>query len=260
MCGLAGVLIGNRSEARCEIVSIATLFTRLLILSEHRGPYATGAAVVTQNGTIQTAKAPVSAHLFVHSVAYEHLCQQADKGVVLLMGHTSWPTQGSHMRNGNNQPLFSDGPIRLVLTHNSNIPDATQHFDAFGLQRKWEVDIELLLRLAYRHMSQDGLAIQDMIQDLALCAGQIAAVIVAGSHPNKVIFVRHDRPLWTAYHGDLDLLVYASEAEILLQALSDCKKWHLQQMPAETVWVMNRQQLMNPKVYPLKYTPGGKLQ
>lgn len=260
MCGLAGVLIGNRSGARCEIVSITTLFTRLLILSEHRGPYATGAAVVTQDGTIQTAKAPISAHRFVHSVAYEGLCQQADKGVAMFMGHTRWPTQGSHMRNGNNQPLLSDGPIRLVLTHNGNIPDVAQHFDAFGLQRKWEVDSELLLRLACRHLSQDGLAIQDMIHDLAICAGHIAAVIVAGSHPNKVIFVRRDRPLWTAYHRDLDLLVYASEAEILLQALPDCKKWNLQQMPTETVWVMNRQQLMNPRAYPLKYTQGGKLQ
>jgi amidophosphoribosyltransferase len=257
MCGLAGVLIGKRSRAQCNIASATALFTRLLILSEHRGPYATGAAVVTEDGTIRTVKAPVSAHRFVHSVVYARLCQQADKGVALLMGHTRWPTQGSHLHNENNQPLLSDGPVRLAITHNGDIPNATWYFDAFGLQRKWEVDSELLLRLACRHLSQDGLAVADMIHDLAFCAGHMAAVMAVVSRPDEVLFLRRDRPIWIAYHDGLDLLAYASESTILLQALSDCQAWKLQHMPAETVWVVNRQYLMNPKAYSLRFAQGG---
>jgi len=260
MCGLAGVLIGKRSGAGCEISSITALFTRLLILSEHRGPYATGAAIVMEGGTIQTAKSPMPAHRFVHSVAYAGLCRQADEGVTLLMGHTRWPTQGSHLHNENNQPLLSDGPIRLALTHNGNIPNVARHFDAFGLQRKWEVDSELLLRLACRHLSRDGLVVPDMIYDLALCTGQIAAVMAVVSRPDEVLFLRRDRPIWIAYHDGLNLLAYASESTILLQALSDCQDWKLQHMPAETIWVVNRRHLMNPEVYLLRNTSRRELQ
>lgn len=260
MCGLAGVLIGKRPRVGCEIASVTALFTQLLVLSEHRGPYATGAAVVIGDGTLQTAKSPTPAHRFVHSTEYAKLCRQVDERVALLMGHTRWPTQGSQLHNENNQPLLSDGPIRLALTHNGNIPDVAQYFDAFGLQREWEVDSELLLRLACRHLSQDGLAIQDMIHDLALCAGQIAAVLVMTSCPDEVIFIRRDRPIWIAYHGDFDVLAYASEPTILLRALPDFESWKLQHVPAETVWVVNRRQLMNPEVYLLENIAGRKLQ
>lgn len=43
MCGLAGVLTGKRLRTEGEVNSITALFTRLLVLSEHRGPHATGA-------------------------------------------------------------------------------------------------------------------------------------------------------------------------------------------------------------------------
>ena len=59
-----------------------------------------------------------------------------------------------------------------------------------------------------------------------------------------------------AYHGDFDVLAYASEPTILLRALPDFESWNLQHMPAETVWVVNRRQLMNPEVYLLENIAG----
>ena len=44
MCGLAGVIIGEKRRGRRELDALGETFTRLLLLSEHRGPHATGAA------------------------------------------------------------------------------------------------------------------------------------------------------------------------------------------------------------------------
>jgi hypothetical protein len=48
-----------------EIDALAETFTRLLLLSEHRGPHATGVAWVKRDGTMQVAKEPLPAHAFV---------------------------------------------------------------------------------------------------------------------------------------------------------------------------------------------------
>lgn len=189
------------------------------------------------------------ARRFVRSVGYKDLCRQIDRDVALLMGHTRWPTQGSYLCNDNNQPLVSDEPNRLALTHNGNIPDVACYFSLFDLERKWEVDSELLLRLARRHILADGLAIPHLIDDLSLCAGQIAAVVATASRPDEVVFVRRDRPLWVAYDEASDLLAYASEPGILLQALPDRRRWTLLDIPEDTVWHVHRQRLAKPDVY-----------
>jgi len=44
MCGLAGVIFGKKQRRAEEQDHLAWLFTRLLLLSEERGPHATGAA------------------------------------------------------------------------------------------------------------------------------------------------------------------------------------------------------------------------
>ncbi len=50
MCGLAGVIFGNKRRRAEEREYLAWLFTRLLVLSEERGPHATGAAWLDTDG------------------------------------------------------------------------------------------------------------------------------------------------------------------------------------------------------------------
>ena len=50
MCGLAGVIFGNKRRRAEEWEYLAWLFTRLLVLCEERGPHATGAAWLDADG------------------------------------------------------------------------------------------------------------------------------------------------------------------------------------------------------------------
>ena len=65
MCGLAGVIFGKKRRRAEERDHLAWLFTRLLVLSEGRGPHATGVAWLNRDGGHRLFKRPVPAGQYV---------------------------------------------------------------------------------------------------------------------------------------------------------------------------------------------------
>ena len=238
MCGLVGILIGRRLKPRQDLDEILELFTRLLVLSEHRGPMATGAAWLDASGRHRIHKAPLSATRFVTSAAYSNWQSSIPASAVMLMGHTRWPTQGTYLDNRNNHPL-SDGRKALLLCHNGNIPQPAKYFKHFGLPRCWGVDSEILVRLARRHALPEGIDVPALLRDMARCEGNIAAVLAWAAHPEILILIRRDRPLFMAWHGRRKLLAYASERAILADATAGEAGWHIESMGENTALVFN---------------------
>ena len=248
MCGITGILVGNPRRGQRK-PALATWVARLLVESEHRGPHATGIAAALDDGTVHVTKAPLPASRFVHTEIFREACAHAVACGTLLMGHTRWPTQGSHRQNQNNQPLLSLEAPQVAFTHNGHIPMVNRYFAHFNLPRIWEVDSEVLLRLACRHVTPEGLALPALLQDLTCCAGQLAVVLAVASHPDEVIFIRRDKPLYLAYHAGMHLLAYASEDTILQRALPWASQWQIQPIPVNTAWVVHRQHLTSPVSY-----------
>ena len=236
MCGLTGILLGVSERTKCDIDGIAQLFSRLLILSEHRGPYATGAAFVTSVGDLHVEKAPLPAHKFVTTTGYHRLRKQLNAETKVLMGHTRWPTQGSHYDNNNNQPLVD---ASVALTHNGHIPDVSSIFRHFKLKREWTVDSEIILRLASRHYKNSQTPVSSLLHDLSCCPGNLAAVLLNTTNSDEVIFIRRDRPLYTAFHPDRQILLYASEIAIIWQAIEVASEWNIRTLPSNSAWVFS---------------------
>ena len=214
------------------------LFTRLLLLSEHRGPLASGAAWLDAAGNHQIYKAPLPASDFIATSGYAEWLRSIPPTAVLLMGHTRWPTQGSHLDNHNNHPLsdrpFRSGSAPVLLTHNGHVMDAERHFTHFGLPRRWEVDSELLLRLARRHAVPGGIDVPALLGDISRCPGHIAAVAAWAAHPETVLFIRRDRPLYLAFNAWRHLVAYASERGILDAALAGQDGWRMKGLRENT--------------------------
>jgi len=244
MCGLTGCFVGTPRRGQRPL-ALTTWLARLLVESEHRGPHATGVAALLNDGTMHVAKAALPASRFVRTAAYRDVCAHG----TLFMGHTRWPTQGSHRQNQNNQPLLSPVAPHVALTHNGHLPMVDRYFAHFQLPRTWEVDSEVLLRLACRHVTPEGLALPALLQDLTYCAGQLAVVLAVASHPDEMIFIRRDKPLYLAYHAGMHLLAYASEDAILHRALPWASQWQIHPIPVNTAWVVHRQHLTSPVSY-----------
>lgn len=231
MCGLAGVILGEKKGSKRELIRIRDLFTSLLIRSEHRGPFATGVAVVRADGSVLVEKAPLPASGFVETQAYLALTGNLDSTVTCLMGHTRWPTRGTHLDNRNNQPLISeDGTV--VLTHNGTITNCDTLFRRLALLRTAQVDSEVLLRLAVRNTTSAGIDLDGFVDDLGFCAGRLSLVTVAALQPSRVILVKGNQPLVVRLSRRPDLYAYASEPAIL--GAADCvgAQWQSVCLPA----------------------------
>jgi hypothetical protein len=83
------------------------------------------------------------------------------------------------------------------------------------------VDSELLVRLAQRHASADGLDLPAFLADIAPLEGRMSCTLVATTKPEEIILLRGNMPLEARQHRRQRLLAYASEATILARGLVD---------------------------------------
>lgn len=255
MCGLAGVVIGNKTNrSKDEMKAIGRMFTSVLTLSERRGPHATGVALVNGSGDYQVSKAPTTAGRFVVSRSYKTVLGKLDENTTLLMGHTRWPTKGSHLNNANNHPLV--GGTRAgacILSHNGHIANADILFRALGVPRRAQVDSEILLRIAERNLGNDGIGPDSLAADLAYCRGRMSFVAAATNHPTEVILAKGNQPLELRYSEDHHALLYASEAELLDEALEGEDGWVEWRISPMRIAVFRTENLTEPIMRPFYF-------
>jgi len=205
-----------------EIDALSDTFIKLLLGSEHRGPYATGVAWVKRDGSMQVAKEPLPARAFVQSETLLEWLLGVDWQVTYLMGHTRWPSRGSVCNAEENHPICTP-PV--LLTHNGTITGHARHFRRLGLPRTTQVDSELLARLAQRYNKGHGIDVEAFLGALIPLEGSISAALVATSHPDEILLLKGNMPLEILLHRKRRLLMYASELRILDRVLGGEAGW-----------------------------------
>jgi len=228
MCGLVGLLAGHRQKRRLkDIEALTDVFTMMLLLSEHRGPHATGVAWVKRDGAMQVAKEPLPARQFVQSGTYIDWLMSVDREITYLMGHTRWPSRGSVTNPANNHPqclpVGEDGAI--LTCHNGTLLGIQCHFERLGLLRTAQVDSELLARIAQRHAGSSGIDLEAVLDDYTQLDGRMSLALVATTRPEEIILLKGNMPLEVRIQPRPRVLAYASEARILDRALIGEAGW-----------------------------------
>jgi glucosamine 6-phosphate synthetase-like amidotransferase/phosphosugar isomerase protein len=222
MCGQAGVVFGTKRRTQEELDYLTWVFTRLLELSEARGPHATGIAWANREGKHRLFKRPVPASEFVRDKAFGEVLSDVDNSVTVLMGHTRFVTCGNAAINENNHPLRTGD---CLVTHNGTVLNADYLFHRFRFGRHAEVDSEIIGRIADSCIIDGRIDVNSLRDRLALCRGQMSAVIVAKTDPGTVIIAKGNRPLELMCHPVFRVLVYASDANYLRSVKSDVPGW-----------------------------------
>jgi len=234
MCGLCGLLgpVPRGPRARSAVLET---FSRLLLLSEPRGPHATGVAWIAGDGAYQVAKAPMPARQFLVTPGYVHWLAAVPTDVTALLGHTRWPTRGTVHDPANNHPLVAHLPIEpshrsalapaLLLTHNGVVDQPDRLAAQWGLPRQAAVDSEILLQLAVRASGPAGVDVPAYLAWLAQVPGRMALAVCDTRQPHRVLLIRGTMPLALAWHRRRRLLAYASDATALHQALGGEMGW-----------------------------------
>lgn len=251
MCGQIGLILGRKRRRVQEREFLMDVFTRLLLLSEPRGPHATGLAWVRRDGEHRIFKAPLPAREFIGEPAYQATLDGVDNATTILMGHTRWPTRGDVRNNLNNHPIRCGS---CLGTHNGHIANADSLFRRLRLLRHAEVDSEIIFRLANRVVTRDGRIDLDRLADgLARLRGQMSAVIVSRRDPETVLVIKGDKPLYFWFHPKRSVVAYASDENFLYEALEEDAGWCRLEIPSMTMLILTHMAIASFGTKPFRF-------
>lgn len=219
-------------SARDERDYLREVFIRMLLHSEERGPHASGLAWLKTDGNHRIFKRPMRAHELVYEKPFQELLGQVDNETTVLMGHTRWRTRGNEFNNRNNHPIRAG---IVIGTHNGTIYNADYLFRRLGLPRYAEVDSELIFRLADRFAPEGPIDQEGLKKALALCRGQMSAVLASRLDPGTITVLKGNKPLCLRIHRQHRVVLYASDDTFIDFAVDNEKGWRELEVPPMTM-------------------------
>ena len=222
MCGLAGMILRPKERIEDELNYFSKVFTYLLLLSEERGPHATGVVWLKHNGKKRILKRPQKARHFVRDKSFPSFLASVDSDVTWLAGHTRWPTVGDARNNANNHPLHTGS---IVGCHNGHIANADLLFRRLALPKTAAVDSEIIFRMAEDTLCKGHINIAAFKRKLALCCGKISAVMASVTCPEEIAIIKGNMPLEIIDSKAHDVVTYSSDARYMDVALVNQRSW-----------------------------------
>jgi len=214
MCGLAGVILKNKTRSDENTGLITSVFTETLVSAEQRGRDASGYAIVNADNTFSIFKQPVDASTLVNRYGYGDDFTGINTGETgIIMGHTRYATKGSRFINKNNHPIRAGS---VIGTHNGSVYNDDSLFETFHLERHADVDSEVLFRLFDTATSPD----EYFNQMLPKVNGRVTTVFADVEFPQYIYIIKGNNPFEMVYVKELDCIVYASTTEILKRGLT----------------------------------------
>ena len=247
MCGLAGIILGNKKRSEDDFEWIKESMTSLLIRSQARGPHATGIAVIRRDGTYQLLKRPLPAEAFVETQEYEDVMADVDNEVTVIMGHTRYRTIGTELVSNNNHPIRAG---KIIGTHNGTIYNAPQIADMHGLNRFADVDSEVLFRVANKF--RNPIHFKSKLKDFK---GQMTAVMVNLNRPNKIRIYKGNKPFSMLWIDEIDAMIYASNGDYFESVEIDSFTTHDYRFKPNRSIQFNTEKELKMKVSNFKFIP-----
>jgi len=121
-------------------------------------------------------------------------------------------------------------PVRSSVGYN-----ADYLFRRLGLPRYAEVDSELIFRLADRFAPEGPIDQEGLKKALALCRGQMSAVLTSRLDPGTITVLKGNKPLCLRIHRQHRVVLYASDDAFIDFAVVNEKGWRELEVPPMTM-------------------------
>ncbi|HUS51051.1 MAG TPA: hypothetical protein VMZ91_12860 [Candidatus Paceibacterota bacterium] len=239
MCGIFGVLVNKKSKVETNFFK--SLTDSLFKISESRGKEAAGFALLSGNA-IKIYKQPGPASVLIRGKKYKEVFYNLnvkdsakDKTSIYplgIIGHTRLVTKGALEINQNNQPVIRDG---LVGVHNGIIVNVEKLWKDFSdLERKYEVDTEIILALIRMFLKEKKSLTEAVINTFGLIKGSVSIALLF-NNINGLLLATNTGSLYFYLNKGEDFLIFASELDILKRVLkrhglekSDSRIYHIE--------------------------------
>jgi len=216
MCGIIGVVLGDKVRSEGEYERIREDFATMLVAAQARGTDAAGLYVVNSDG-ISVHAAAGSAAALATTDEFWSVLNEVGPTTIAIVGHTRHATTGSPNVNDNNHPIVDS---RLVGVHNGVI------YNHMALRRKYgavaEVDSAAILStLMHQRTETSGhLTTGDIRQAMPQVEGSWAIAVADFDRPDVLFLARNaGSPMQITHERKRQALWFASTNTILSQGL-----------------------------------------
>lgn len=205
MCGIGGIYFHDPAQNPFKEKEFSTMIDSMLKGIESRGRDATGIAAVSKTGQLHIEKADLEASNF--SLWRSDVPRNAQ--TVLL--HTRYATQGTPMNLDNNHPILYDD---VLVTHNGHISNDDELFKEEELERKAQVDSEIIAALFQKHgIDKAHIPLQKLDGNMAVAVSDLRK-------PNTLVLAKSwHSPL--EYYLSKQGIIWASTKSTIQDALED---------------------------------------
>jgi glucosamine--fructose-6-phosphate aminotransferase (isomerizing) len=223
MCGIFGIIAYEDDSFPNNLLKKA--LSGLATLSESRGKESSGfASIETATGQLRVIKGAVPVSLMLRTSEFRKFIKSNNgqpKGhhtnLFAVMGHARLVTNGSMLKDNNNQPVIRNG---LVGIHNGIIVnDEVLWQKHTALARYYEIDTEVMLALIQEKI-RNGLgaaaAVSHAVDEVF---GTVSLALMFADRPEFVITTNNGSLYWLNEPGRLFL--FASEGYILKRVVAE---------------------------------------
>lgn len=217
MCGIFGIVTKkDNSYSKIELIE---LFKKLALYSEVRGKDSSGLTILDNNSElIKVLKGPLSISDLIANIKVKSELNTSFSH--LAFGHARLTTNGSHLKDINNQPVIKDG---LVCVHNGIITNADELWDKNPeLKRNYDIDTEIFLALVKKYLIKGFNTIDSISKSVKYITGTISIGLLLSDRPEFALLTNNGSLYILT--DERDLLVFASEKYFLEQIRHNIEK------------------------------------
>lgn len=215
MCGIFGIITAKQSSYSKEFLSKS--LRQLAFLSESRGKDSSGLCAFNQlENSLDVVKGPIPIkQLFKEKAINDFVVSAFSSGefAKYAFGHARLVTNGTQLKDANNQPVVKDG---IIGVHNGivvNVDDLwAQHPQ---IVRENEIDTEVLLALIRSEIDVKNSVEKAVAKSINKVVGTVATSLVFDDL-NQFVLATNNGSLYTI-HNNKDILFFASERFMLTE-------------------------------------------
>jgi glutamine---fructose-6-phosphate transaminase (isomerizing) len=225
MCGIFGVY--TKRGAKYSATQLIHLLERIALCSESRGKDSSGMVFRSEDEsriTVIRGALPIS-RLFredafskkLNSVIKASSFEGNHNDGFAAMGHARLVTNGSQLRDCNNQPSVKEG---IVGVHNGIIVNVDELWAKYqDIRREYEIDTEVFLAIVRRRLEKGAGSCESVAEAVKEVFGT-ASVGLMFNDRAELVLATNNGSLYILTNYD-DILVFASEGFMLKLLLED---------------------------------------